>query len=207
MAVPPAPDAQPGLTSSSPHPSTGAGPTSGTFRLVLLGLLVVVLLASAGTTIWLLADRSGKTDDQQAERETLMSQAEQFMLRVNTYGPDLLDDSGKMPEYRQRVIEVITPKFKTSFEQLVTVAEQTVSKGGLDRTSKIFATGVSSMDTDSGVVLVSGSFTNSYLKNPKNPDSKRVQDDPVPFRVAVNLVKTGGKWLIDNFNPVTGAQQ
>ncbi|MCW2765221.1 MAG: hypothetical protein JWO11_1180 [Nocardioides sp.] len=186
---------------------TGAGPRSGTFRLVLLGVLVIILLASSGTMIWLLAGRTGAADDVQARRETVMSQAGQFMLRVNTYGPDLLDKNGQMPEYRKRVIDIITPKFKTSFEQQVTVAEQTVSQSGLGRTAQIFAAGVSSIDADSAVVLVAGKFTDSYPKNPQKKDSKRVEVDPVPFRVEVTLVKTGGKWLVDDFATVTGAAQ
>jgi hypothetical protein len=207
VAVPSAPDAQPGLTSSSPDPSTDAASRSATFRLVLLGVLVAVLLASGGTMIWLLAGRTGEADDQQSQREAVMAQAEQFMLRVNTYGPDLLAEDGTMPEYRKLVLEVITAKFKASFEKGVTAAEQTVAKAGVGRTAKIFATGVSSLDADSATVLVAGSFTNSYPKNAKNPDSDRVEDVPAPFRVEVQLVKTEGEWLVDDFAPVTAAEQ
>ena len=207
MAVPSAPDAQPGLTSSSPDPSTDAASRSATFRLVLLGALVAVLLASGGTMIWLLAGRTGEADDQQSQREAVMAQAEQFMLRVNTYGPDLLAEDGTMPEYRKLVLEVITAKFKASFEKGVTAAEQTVAKAGVGRTAKIFATGVSSIDADSATVLVAGSFTNSYPKNAKNLDSDRVEDVPAPFRVEVQLVKTEGEWLVDDFAPVTAAEQ
>lgn len=207
MAVPSAPDAQPGLTSSSPDPSTDAASRSATFRLVLLGVLVAVLLASGGTMIWLLAGRTGEADDQQSQREAVMAQAEQFMLRVNTYGPDLLAEDGTMPEYRKLVLEVITAKFKASFEKGVTAAEQTVAKAGVGRTAKIFATGVSSLDADSATVLVAGSFTNSYPKNAKNLDSDRVEDVPAPFRVEVQLVKTEGEWLVDDFAPVTAAEQ
>jgi hypothetical protein len=136
-----------------------------------------------------------------------MAQAEQFMLRVNTYGPDLLAEDGTMPEYRKLVLEVITAKFKASFEEGVTAAEQTVAKAGVGRTAKIFATGVSSLDADSATVLVAGSFTNSYPKNAKNLDSDRVEDVPAPFRVEVQLVKTEGEWLVDDFAPVTAAEQ
>jgi hypothetical protein len=160
-----------------------------------------------GTTIWLLADKSSAGTDEQAGRETVMAQSEQFMLRVNTYGPDLLDEKGEMPDYRKLVLEIITPKFKSSFEQGVTAAEQTVSQSGLGRTSQVFSTGVSSMDQDSAVVLVAGTFTNSYPKDPQKPDGKRVDSEPVPFRVKVNLVKTDGKWLVDDFAPVIPATQ
>jgi Mce-associated membrane protein len=57
-------------------------PRSATFRLVLLGVLVVALLASAGILVWLLADRRGESDDLQSEREAVMSQTEQFVLRL-----------------------------------------------------------------------------------------------------------------------------
>jgi hypothetical protein len=174
---------------------------------VLLGLLVVVLLASGGTMIWLLADRGGASDDVQGRRETVMSQAEQFMLRVNTYGPDLLDDSGQMPDYRKGVIELITPKFKNDFEQQVSYAEATVKQAHLERTAKVIATGVSTLDQDSAVVLVAGNFTDSYPKDPKKPNGPRVDVDPVPFRGEVTLVLKDGDWLVDDFSPVTGGSQ
>ena len=46
-------------SSSDPHDRTHRPP----FRLALLGVLVVALLASAGVLIWLLADRRGEADD------------------------------------------------------------------------------------------------------------------------------------------------
>ena len=207
MAVPPALDQDPGLTSSDPTPSRseteGADrPRSATFRIALLGVLVVVLLASSGTLVWLLAGRRGEADGVQAEREQVMTQSEQFMLRVNTYGPDLLDSRGQMPKYRALVEQIITPKFKTSFDQGVAAAEQTVAKAGVGRTAKVFAVGVSAIDADSATALVAGSFTNSYPKG-----QSRINDQPEPFRVKIMLVKTGGKWLVDDFSPVTGEAQ
>ena len=207
MAIPPALDQDPGLTSIVPAPSRseteGADrPRSGTFRVALLGVLVVVLLASSGTLVWLLAGRRGEADGVQAEREQVMTQSEQFMLRVNTYGPDLLDSRGQMPKYRELVGQIITPKFKTSFDQGVAAAEQTVAKAGVGRTAKVFAVGVSTIDAHSATALVAGTFTNSYPKG-----QSRINDQPEPFRVKISLVKTGGKWLVDDFSPVTGAAQ
>lgn len=191
------------MTSIDPHD----GSRSAMFRVALLGVLLVVLLASVGTTIWLLAGRTGDAEDLQSEREAVMAQSQQFMLRVNTYGPDLLDETNQMPDYRKLVTEIITPKFATSFEQGVTAAEQTVAQGGIGRTAQIFAVGVSSIDADSATALVAGSFTNSYPKNPEKPSGQRASDDPAPFRVEVKLVKSHGTWLIDDFTPVTGGEQ
>lgn len=200
VAVSPTSDVA-GATSNNPPD----GSRSATFRVALLGLLVVVLLASLGTSIWLLAGRTSESDDVQGERESVMAQSRQFMLRVNTYGPDLLDDKDQMPSYRKLVNEILTPKFATSFEQGVTAAEQTVAKAGIGRTAKVFAVGVSVIDADSATALVAGSFTNSYPKGKKSDE--RVSDDPIPFRVEVTLVKIDGTWLIDDFSPVTAVEK
>ena len=198
MAVPPAPD-EPGLTNSDHHER----PSAPALRLALLGVLVVALLASAGVLIWLLADRRGEADDLQSERETVMAQSEQFMLRTGTFGPDMLDDQNGMPEYREQVKAVITPKFATSFDKQAVAAEQLVAQGGVSREAEVFATGVSVMDEDSATALVAGSFTDSF---PQGNSGKTVAAEPVPFRMEVDLVKTGGEWLVDNFTPITGEE-
>ncbi len=188
------------MTSSSPRDRI----QSPAFRLALFGVLVVALLASTGTLIWLLADRRGEADDLQADREQVMAQSEQFMLRTGTYGPDLLDEQGGMPEYRDRVTEVITPKFATSFDKEAATAEQLVAQAEVSRVADVFATGVSAIDADSATALVAGSFTDSY---PDGKNGEPVAAEPVPFRIEVTLVKTGDEWLVDDFSPITGAEQ
>ena len=167
-------------------------------------MLVVALLASAGVLVWLLAERRGEADDLQSDREEVMAQTEQFMLRMGTFGPDLLDDSGAMPEYRERVKDVITPKFATSFDKEAATAEQLVAQAGVSREAEVFATGVAVIDADSATALVAGSFTDSF---PQGKQGKTVAQEPVPFRIEVTLVQTGGEWLVDDFTPVTGAEQ
>jgi Mce-associated membrane protein len=188
------------VTSSNPHER----PQSPALRLALLGVLVVALLASAGVLIWLLADRTGEADDLQAQRDTVMAQTEQFMLRTGTFGPDMLDDHNGMPEYRKSVKEVITPKFATSFDKQAVAAEQLVAQGHVSREAEVFATAVSVMDEDSATALIAGSFTDSF---PQGKNGKSVAGEPVPFRMEVDLVKTGGKWLVDDFTPITGDDQ
>lgn len=188
------------------EPTTARPRSSGTFRLVLLVLLVVVLLASAATLVWLLGFRSGGADDAQAERETVMSQTEQFVLRLNTYGPDQLDDKGQLPDYEDKVAAVITPKFSADFEKSgLPLAEQVVAKTGYGRTAKVVGVGVESIDADSATAIVAGAFTSSY-PDPKHPKdgAKRVSAQPDVLRWEVELVKTGGDWLVDDYTPVTG---
>jgi Mce-associated membrane protein len=197
------------VTHESTAPDRDPRTTAPHVRLALLAVLAVLLLASVAAVAYLAATRpvpalgiDGKQDALQSQRETVMNQAEQFMLRINTYGPDKLADDGTMPDYRKLVDEVITPKFAADFEKNAPLAEATVKQAGLARTAKVFSTGVSAIDSDSATALVAGSITQSY---PKTPGSdQRVETEPAPFRVQVSLVKIKGTWLIDDFQPLTG---
>ena len=125
------------------------------------------------------------------------------MLRMGTYGPDQLE-GGQLPEYRELVTEVITPKFATSAStSRWPTAEQIVAQAGVSREAEVFSAGVSTIDADSATALVAGTFTDSY---PDNAGELRPQE-PVPFRIQVALVKTEGEWLVDDFTPVTAAEQ
>ena len=201
MAVPPAPAALSNGTEETPR--------SATFRLVLLVVLVALLLASAGVLVWLLADRRGAAEDLQSERESVMSQTEQFVLRLNTYGPDDVDSAGHLTKYKDSVSEVITPKFASDFEQSgLPIAEQTVQQAGYGRTAEVFGVGVQTIDSDSAVAIVAAGLTGSY-PDPKHPDdaSKRVSGGEDVLRWEVDLVKTDGTWLVDDYSPVTGESQ
>jgi Mce-associated membrane protein len=206
MAVPPAPD-QP--TTLTERPDDAPAPAA-TFRLVLAGALAALLVASLGVSVWLSATRGfeavgvdGGAGELQAERDQVMSRTRQFMLRMGTYGPDQLEN-GKLPEYRELVTEVITPKFATSFDKSVTTAEQIVAQAGVSREAEVFSAGVSTIDADSATALVAGTFTDSY---PTGKSGELKEQEPVPFRIEIDLVKTEGEWLVDDFAPVTGADQ
>ena len=192
-------------TSSTPAAS-GAAPRSARFRLALLVVLVVLLLASAGVLVWLLAERRGQADQLQSQRESVMSTTEQFVLRLNTYGPDQLDAQGHLTDYKKKVSEVITPKFDSDFEGTgLPIAEQTVKQAGYARTAKVFGVGVESIDADSATAIVAAGLTGSY-PDPKHPKdaAKRVATPEDVARWEVDLVKTGGHWLVDDYAPVTG---
>ena len=208
MAVPTALDERAEVTTDTDVPASA--PRAALFRLVLLLVLVLALVASIVSIPVLLAHRQVAvfghdigTDDAsgvQADREAAMATTQQFVLRVNTYGPKLLDSNGQMPEYRSLVKAVITPKFAVSFDQGVTVAEQSVKNYGVDRTCAVFATGVEQIDSDSAQVLVAGSFSETV----KNKAGKRVSaGEPAPFRLRVSLDKIDGRWLVDSYQTVT----
>lgn len=207
MVVPPAPDDTAGLTDPTTH-ETPARSTSP--RLVLAGALVLVLLTAAIACGWLIVSRGldsagfvSEASKTQQQREAVMSQARQFMLRANTYGPDQLGGDGSLGDYRELVEEVITPKLATSFQKEVSAAEQIVAQTGATRTTEVFSTGVSTLDDDRSTALVAGTFTTAY----PDKDGEPRPTEPVPFRVQVTLVNTDGEWLVDDFAPITEAQQ
>ncbi|GAB7003142.1 hypothetical protein JCM18899A_06130 [Nocardioides sp. AN3] len=173
--------------------------------LAVLCALIVASLAALGIQA---ARRGGNpfstTDKVQAARDDAMSRARRFMLRVNTYGPDLLQGT-TMPTYRRDVAALVSAKFEADFEKNVPYAEATVAQGGLARTAQVYAVGIRDLDLDRGraTALVAGAFTNSY-PDPKDK-TKRVNADPQPYRVEETLVLQGGVWKVDTFAPVGAA--
>ncbi|GAA1796891.1 hypothetical protein GCM10009795_047910 [Nocardioides hankookensis] len=192
------------MTAAEPVTEEPTGAPNGRFRLVLLGVLVLALLASAGVLVWLLAQRQGDAGGAQSERDAVLRQTEQFVLRLNTYGPDDLDAQGHLPGYQKQVAAVITPKFAADFEKSgLPIAEQTVAQAGYARAVKVLGTGVESVDADSAKVIVAATFTGSY-PDPQHPKdaAKRVDSDADVLRWEVDLVRSGDEWLVDDYAPV-----
>ena len=158
MVVSPAPDQAAEVTSNNPH----ATPRSATFRLVLLVVLVLALLVAAGALVWRLAQQ-GDADDVQAEREPRCPRPSSSCSALGTFGPDLLDDQGGMPEYRERVKEVITPKFAPSFDKQA-ARRRAAGRPGRPgpRAPRSSPPASPSLDSDSAQALVAGSITDSY---------------------------------------------
>lgn len=205
---------------STPEDGTpGAAAASRGFRLGLLVVLVLVLVGSLAWTGYLVATRTSEASGSlpervgsvlsgenaiAAQREEIMDVASQFMLRVNSYGPEDLAEDGTMPGYRERVGELITPAFRADFESQVGTAEQTVAQAQVGRSAEVYGTGVATMDADSATALVAGAFTNTYPGNGRRA-GERIDTPPSAFRVRVSLVKVDGEWLVDDFAPVTGS--
>ena len=179
------------------------------WRQVLAAVLALVVLVCVALLVWLSAGGRGSDGgglEHLDEREQVMSLGDQFVKRLGTYSPDMLDDSGQMPDYRDQVREVITPKFAADFDKEVATAEQLVAQGGITRTADVFATAVSSIDDDSARVLVAGAFTDSYEQG-TGEKSRTVDQEPLPFRFTVDLVMIEGEWLVDDFSPVSSPDE
>ncbi len=194
MAVPRADDG-----SLTPTPSTSGSRLtflSAGLALVVAACAVILLVHTVSSS-----DATESRADDPAAREQVMNQANQFVLRVNTYGPEDLDEQNAMPEYAERVREVITAKFAVDFNESITFAEQTVAQAGYARDVEIFSSGVETIDADSASVLVAGALNGSY---PDPQREGRIEYEPQPFRFQVSLVRTGDEWLVDDFFPLTG---
>lgn len=183
----------------------GADAPSGRLRLAVAALLGLVCVLAAGVLTWQLlsSEESGGRLDHAESRERVMSVTDQFVKRLGTYSPDLLDDSGQMPDYREQVRDVITPKFAADFDEQVAAAEQLVAQGGVSRTTEVFSTGVSSIDDDSARALIAGSFSDSYTQG-SGEKARTVEQEPYPFRFVVDLVVIDGEWLVDDFQRAGG---
>ena len=68
-----------------------------------------------------------------------------------------------MPDYRQRVKDVITPEVRRCRSTSRPAPPSSSSrKADISRSADVFATGVSAIDSDSATALVAGTFTDSY---------------------------------------------
>ena len=178
-------------------------------RIAIAAALALVVAVCVALLIWMTVSGRASADgglDLPDEREQAMSLTDQFVKRLGTYSPDMVDDSGQMPAYREQVREVITPKFAADFDKEVAAAEQLVAQGGITRTADVFATAVSSIDDDSARVLVAGAFTDSYRQG-EGDEAQVVDQEPLPFRFTVDLVKIDGEWLVDDFSPVSSQDE
>lgn len=197
MAVPPAPDGELASTDSA-TPSAPRSTRSRSALLVAFVAVIVGCLVSLGILLVTSDDEPADTSGQpQEQREELMTQTQQFLIRINTYGPSWLDEQNRMPRYVDGVKELMTAKFAAGFEESVVIPEAQVSQSGYGRSAKVYAVGVSSMDEDSATVLVGWVRTDSYPK-PADPN-KRLKLPGNPERWAVELVHTQGEWLVDNY--------
>lgn len=138
-------------------------------------------------------------EDPTRDREEVLAASRTFVQRFNSYGPDLLDDAGQMPDYRA-VGDLMTAKFRKSFEGALTIAEKTVQQTGIAREATVYGVGISAIDADSATVLVGAEVMSSY-PSADNPD-ERIDFEPQRFRYEVSLVRIDGTWVVDDLDDV-----
>lgn len=189
------------MTDPRPDPEQTTA-DSGRLRRILLAVLTLAVLVAGAALAWTLLRADG--GEAQREREDAMARAEQFVLRANNFGPDGLDDQGKLTDYRKLVEEVVTAKFQKTFAQGVPVNEARAAQLGQSSVGDVYDMGVARLDDDAATVLVTGGINETYAP-PAGAGTKRVEPTYSQFRIQVELRKVDGEWLVDAFTPLQEA--
>jgi hypothetical protein len=166
--------------------------------LIVLALLVLLLVGAVVSVV--LAQRMGDLTDKpfslsndgrvipsDSERHQAVAVAEQFCLRVDAFNGD--DPAG----YRKLVTEMLTTKYKKSFETEFAAIEQLGIQKGQKGKGTVVASGVGEMDDDSATILVVHDNTITSASGTTQRHS----------RWTVDLNKVDGTWLVDDFTPVS----
>jgi hypothetical protein len=176
-----------------------SGRTRGFVALALLVVLVIGavlsgLFAYRGqhlTTKPFSLTNSG-TSLENPEVARIKAVAEQFALRMDSL------DSRDVNGYVKQVDQVLTTRCRTQFDKTGPLLTQSVGKVAFSYKGYVRATGITTMDSDSAVVLVSH---DSVLT--ANGGHSAVS----AYRWTLTLRKVGGKWLVDQFTDPDRAGQ
>jgi hypothetical protein len=173
------------LTSSRRPASSGLLIVAALTSLVLVAAVVVA-------TLMFLKVRKAEAADR--DRAAALTAAEQFALRMDDFkGADL-------QAYVDSITPLLTTKEKTvftqqfgAFKQVFEAAQKAAKAAGKTKggEGRIQLAGVAEADPDSATVLVAHDSTLAG------------QSQALHFRWTVSMRKVSGKWLVDDFVPVS----
>jgi Mce-associated membrane protein len=159
-------------------------------RRVTLALLVVavVVLAAASTFAVIKYRDYSRTSSKSSERTTVAAIAGQYAVDFSSI------------DYRHMAADIAaasknaTATFAKKYEATVKLFEPLYAKGKVVQTTSVERTAVTSISSDSAVVLVAlaGSSTNARTSTPTQQ----------LFRFQLTLNKVDGKWLTDNVTTI-----
>lgn len=158
-------------------------------RLTFLGLsaaLVVALVAAVLVTMLGSAGSPATASTQESQaRKSAQRVASAFAVNVNTYSSD------KIQGYRKRVEPLLTDKFRTSFDSAISGIVSQMRSADVSSTGEVLVTGVSAIDKDSATVLV---VADADVTTAAGERARH-------FRWKVDLVRRGGAWRVNGFEP------
>ncbi|MBV9830141.1 MAG: hypothetical protein JOZ82_00980 [Marmoricola sp.] len=120
------------------------------------------------------------------DRAEAAATAQQFALRMDNV------DGTKFAAYVKGVEQLLTTKAKAKNKQVFDTMGQTYAAAKIQGTGKVLLSAVADIDPDSATVLVAHDAT---VKTTQGTLQHH-------YRWTVDLVKVGGTWLVDDFNPV-----
>lgn len=146
--------------------------------LVALAFAVVLTLVDPGSS-------AASSTQESAARKEVQRVASSFAVNVNTYS------SSKVDDYTRRVRPLLTDKFEKSFSQAIEGIVSQMRSAKVRSKGEVLVTGVSALDQDSATVLVVSDADVSTSGG----------DRARHFRWEVDLVRQGGEWLVNGFEP------
>jgi hypothetical protein len=167
--------------------SGGTGGVPATPRLLVAAALAVVLVLAAGVAVWAYLGWQA-AEDGFDDRADAARTAERFAVQFNTYGPKSVD------EYAGTLDGLLSTSARTAFERQIEDITALIEQTDMRSTGEVLASGVTAIDDDSATALV---VADADVTS-KGGEVKRF------FRWEVSLVKVDGRWLVDDFTPVTG---
>ena len=177
---------------------TGTGRGS---RTLVVGIVAALLLAVGVTGSAVYAQREsgdnlttsalwGNDGDpliSESEQHQAVAVAEQFCLRMDNV------DGSDAEGYVKKVSELLTTKQKAKFTSEYAEFQKLGVDPELKGTGTILASGLADIDPDSATVLVA--HDSAVVANTGTTQRH--------YRWTVTLRKVSGRWLVDDFTPVT----
>jgi Mce-associated membrane protein len=169
-------------------PDDSGAPSRSRRRWLAPVLAVLAGLAALALVLDLTIVRGRIADAEQKERARaeVTRTAERFTAQVNNY------DAGNADAFADRVRPLLSPKFRADYEKVLDQLSAEIIRSKMTSKGQVLASGVASVDPDSAQVLVvaDAAATTVYGQRDRH------------FRWEVDLVRLGGRWLVDNFSPV-----
>ena len=156
--------------------------------LAILALLAVVAAVLVVLEVTSLRPKHDAAQADQEARSAVTRAAERFTVQVYTY------DASSMDSYQKSMNTMMSPKFRADYKKVIGQLASTIKQAKVRSKGQVLASGVASVDSDSAQVLV---VSDASVKTVFDPNVAR------HFRWEVSLVKINGKWLVDDFSPVS----
>ena len=169
---------------------------TGSFVALALVLVTGLSLVLAGVLLYRSAhltdepfslSNGGQRIPPEDEQHKVVAVAEQFCLRVDAF------DGDHPEEYQKSVTEMLTTKYKKAFDTEFAAIQQLGIQKGQKGKGTVIASGIGSLDADSATVLVVHDNTITSSAGTTQRHS----------RWSVELDKVDGRWLVDDFTPVS----
>lgn len=160
---------------------------SGLKRLLVAGTVALVALAAAAAIVVLsLGEYQHRRDD--ALRAEAVSTSREYLIAMAGF------DYQKMDANRDHIVSGSTPAFAAKYDEMVKALRDIVvtSKGVATATADRVA--VDALDGDTATVIA---FVDQHVTNVTAPQGSNQK-----YRMVVNLVRSGDRWIVDDVQTV-----